>query len=277
MPIRTDILGFTQHVTHEITPRWVLAYAASLGFDGAYLDDAQPGGLVVPPTFCVCPEWALVGSEERAARLGVTADERRRNVHAAQHSVFHAPMRAGMRLTTTSVIAYARATRAGALVVTRLESRDAASGAAIVTSWSTAIMRDVAFAGPMEAPVPSDMPAPPRAVAPGGAGVVVPTTRGLPHVYSEAARIWNPIHTERAVALAAGLDDIIVHGTINWALAAKALGEVRDLRRLSARFRAPVFPGDAFTVLGEGAGFVAKTREGALALENGLAEYALNG
>ena len=36
-----------------------------------------------------------------------------------------------------------------------------------------------------------------------------------PHVYTECADIWNPIHTERKVALAAGLPDIILHGSAN--------------------------------------------------------------
>lgn len=275
MPIRTDIIGFTQQVTHEITPRWVLAYAASLGFDGLFLDDAQPDGPLVPPTFCVCPEWALVGSEERVARLGITPAERRRNVHAAQDSVFHAPFRAGMRLTTTSTLAYARVTRAGALVVTRLDSRDADTGQAIVTSWSSAIMRDVDFAGQMQSAPPPEMPPSPPATAPSGPGVTIPTARSLPHLYSEAARIWNPIHTERAVALAAGLPDIIIHGTITWALAGKALGDVMRLRRLSARFRAPVIPGESFTVQsGPGPAFTATTQSGTIALSDGWAEMA---
>jgi acyl dehydratase len=272
MPVRTDIIGFTQAVTHDITPRWVLAYAASLGFDGAFLDDARPGGPLIPPTFCVCPEWALVGSEERVARLGITPDERCRNVHAAQDSIFHAPFRAGMRLTTTSRIAFARATSAGALVVTKLESRDADAGTPVVTSWSTAIMRNVAFAGPMEAAPPADMPATPPSAATGPA-LTIPTARTLPHLYSEAARIWNPIHTERAVALAAGLPDIIIHGTITWALAAKALGDMTKLRRLSARFRAPIIPGERFTVLGAGPAFTAMTQNGAIALSDGIAVF----
>jgi acyl dehydratase len=273
MPIRTDIIGFTQQITQEITPRWVLAYAASLGFDGPFLDDAVPGGPLIPPTFCVCPEWALVGSEERVARLGITPDERRRNVHAVQDSTFHAPFRAGMRLTTTSTLAYARATSAGALIATKLESRDADTGAAIVTSWSTAIMRGVAFAGPMEMAPPAEVPAAPPSGATGQAALI-PTARSLPHLYSEAARIWNPIHTERAVALAAGLEDIIIHGTITWALAGKALGDVMKLRRLSARFRAPVIPGESFTVQGAGPAFTALTQTGAVALADGWALFA---
>lgn len=75
--------------------------------------------------------------------------------------------------------------------------------------------------------------------------------RELPHVYTECARIWNPIHTERRVALAAGLPDIILHGTATWALACRELvareldGDPRPLRRLAGSFRALVIPGAA--------------------------------
>jgi acyl dehydratase len=76
----------------------------------------------------------------------------------------------------------------------------------------------------------------------------------MPHVYTECASIWNPIHTERAVALAAGLPDIILHGTATWALAGREILRVyggddpRRLRRLCGRFRAMVLPGTEITV-----------------------------
>ena len=76
----------------------------------------------------------------------------------------------------------------------------------------------------------------------------------MPHVYSECARIWNPIHTERAVARAAGLPDVILHGTATWALAAREIvaryagGDPTRLRRLFGRFRAMVFPGTSIAL-----------------------------
>ena len=42
------------------------------------------------------------------------------------------------------------------------------------------------------------------------------------HVYTECARIWNPIHTDVAYARAAGLPDIILHGTATLALSVSA-------------------------------------------------------
>lgn len=277
MPVRADILGWEQQVTHEVSTRWALAYNAALGLtDARHLDDARPGGPAIPGPFCVCLEWALVGADQRAARCGLTPEERLRNVHAAQDSHFHQPIRAGMRVTTTSRIAHVRATSAGALLLTRLDSREAETGDLLVTSWSTAILRGVAFDGPVAGAPPEDAPMAPDEVAPAALPsqpIVVPTWRGLPHAYTECARIWNPIHTERRAALAAGLPDIILHGTVTWALAGLALAGGAPMRRLAARFRAPVIPGDSFTVHHDGESrFAAVAEGGAVALAGGLVE-----
>jgi acyl dehydratase len=270
MPIRADIIGFEQQVTRQVSWRWALAYAASLGF--GELDDG-----LVPGPFCVCLEWEPVGSDARAERCGLNASERLRNVHVSQDSTFHRPIRPGMRVTTTSRIVYGRQTSAGAFLLTRLENREAESGDLLVTSWSGAMLRGVPFDGPLDARMPADAPSLPEGVTPSPDAVTIPTARSLPHIYSECARIWNPIHTERAVALAAGLPDIILHGTITWALAgAAAVGGVGRLRRLSAQFRAPVIPGEAFTLHRQaapgGVQFAALTEGGATALARGWAE-----
>src|SRR5262245_63914545 len=44
----------------------------------------------------------------------------------------------------------------------------------------------------------------------------------LGHVYTECARIWNPIHTDLAVVRAAGLSGPILHGTATLALPHRA-------------------------------------------------------
>ena len=69
---------------------------------------------------------------------------------------------------------------------------------------------------------------------------------GAAHVYTECARIFNPIHTDRAVAIAAGLPDIILHGTATMALAVSRLvnehldGDPARVKRLGGRFAAMV-------------------------------------
>jgi acyl dehydratase len=74
----------------------------------------------------------------------------------------------------------------------------------------------------------------------------VPIAPTLAHVYTECARIWNPIHTDRAVALAAGLPDIILHGTATLALAITEVlrrqprGAATRVRSVACRFGAMV-------------------------------------
>jgi acyl dehydratase len=67
------------------------------------------------------------------------------------------------------------------------------------------------------------------------------------HTYTECARIWNPIHTDREVAVSAGhsqLPDIILHGTANLAHGVtpvvdnRADGRPELVRRVSGRFAA---------------------------------------
>ena len=106
--------------------------------------------------------------------------------------------------------------------------------------------------------------------------------REMPHVYTECASIWNPIHTERTVALAAGLPDIILHGTATWALAGREVlrlyagGDPRRLRRLHGRFRGMVFPGTEIRIehRRDAAGavhFVVLNHRGGPAIDQGFA------
>src|SRR5262249_46266642 len=108
---------------------------------------------------------------------------------------------------------------------------------------------------------------------------------GAAHVYTECARIWNPIHTDRAVALAAGLPDIILHGTATLAFAVSAVlrdrlgGEPMRVRRIAARFGAMVaMPSElALSIESEGngaIGFSVRTPEGAAAIRDGMIAFA---
>jgi acyl dehydratase len=286
MPVRSDAVGHRTEAVVDVDARWLLAYAAGLGFDpDLCLDDARDGGVVVPPTFCSGLEWVLAGDPARAEILGLTQQERIRGVHAAQDTTFHRPFRAGSKVRVTSEIRYMRRTRAGTMILARIDTADAASGMLLTETWMTSIIRavdcDAAEAG-CAPPHLDTRPPPPDASA---ARAEVRTDRGLPHIYSECARIWNPIHTERAVALAAGLPDIILHGSATWALAgrevvrARAGGDVRRLRRLAGRFRAPVMAGGLVAVLHTQAqdgsvAFTVETDGGGLAMIDGLVDLA---
>jgi MaoC like domain len=73
------------------------------------------------------------------------------------------------------------------------------------------------------------------------------------HVYSECARIWNPIHTDVVAARRAGLPSPILHGTATLArsvgIAAQLAGvPLASIRRVVGSFRAPVALGSSFDV-----------------------------
>lgn len=268
----------------EMSPRAMLAYAAGLGLsDECYLDDARPGGAAMFPVMCASVEWPLADGGRLAELLGVShADYRAVSVHAAQDTRFHRAPRMGETLLTRGRLLALRQTRAGVLASCGYETLGA-DGAAVFDSVSRAMLRGWEIDG---APEAGEAPAEPGAPPPGeGAAVeAIATARELPHVYSEAARIWNPIHTERRVALAAGLPDIILHGTASWALAldrvirAHAGGDPGRVRRSACRFSGMAIPGETLELrhaAGGGAvGFELRGASGGVVLSGGLAEIA---
>ncbi|WP_417515507.1 MaoC/PaaZ C-terminal domain-containing protein [Minwuia sp.] len=242
-------------IVTELTPRRMLAFAAGLELgDDCYLDDARPGGVAMMPAMCAAIEWPLADGNRLSELMGITlAQYRSVGVHAEQDSLYHRPPRMGETLTTTGWLETLRQTRAGVLMTCRYDTVDA-DGAAVFTSYNSGMLRgwelDCAEAGSSDrqdlgkaVPVGGDMQADDVTIA-----------RHLPHIYSEGGPIWNPIHTERRVALAANLPDIILHGSATWALAmdrvirARCGGDPDRLKRFACRFSGMVIPGETITV-----------------------------
>ena len=256
MAIRSAGVGIaTKPHVCEVTPRWILAYAAGIGdCNPRCLDDAAETGLVAHPAFCVALEWPAVLALRQHPQFVITQEDFLRAVHAEQDSIFHRPIRPGDRLSTVAALVQVRAIKPGAFVLTKLETVDETTGEPVVTSYSSTIYRGVPVDGAdaqieSAPPLPiqhNDLPMPQQ--------VAIPIAREAPHVYTECAQIWNPVHTERRVALEAGLPDIILHGTATWAMAASRLvnccadGDPTRLRRLTGRFAAMVVPGTTVTL-----------------------------
>jgi acyl dehydratase len=245
-----DIVGLTagpQKV--EIDARWLMAYAASLGEDDSrYYDTTTLAGPWAHPLFAVCYEWPLaLALRERA--IGSAAS--RFGVHATHALTIHRPPRAGDRLSITARVVAVQRQRAGTLVVLRFDTVDEV-GAPVTTTEHGSVYRGVeADASVTGAPRP--------AVPDAGAArwdTPVSVGAGAAHVYTEGARIWNPIHTDRAVALAAGLPGIILHGTATLALAVSRVvradlgGDATRVRGIRARFSGMVGLPSTFVVRG---------------------------
>jgi acyl dehydratase len=288
MPLSSATVGTSaEPVVHEIDARWMMAYAAGLGDTlPCYLDTLRLEGIVAHPLFPVCFEWpALLAMRGHTANSLLTADEGLRSVHATHDLVIHRTARPGDRLTTRATIVGVEQRKPGAYQVTRLDTVDA-NGAPVCTTWQGGLYRGVAVAGPdrpaTDAPTP---PGPVDASTSARAEVTVPISALAAHVYTECARIWNPIHTDTAVAARAGLPGLILHGTATLALAVsqivriEANNEPEWVRRVAGRFNAMVLMPSQITVHvlsrevtpeGDVIRFDVRNAEGAPAVGDGL-------
>lgn len=220
-------------IEHVIDARWLMAYSAALGeTDARYFETGGPSGPAAHPLFAVGYEWPLaVALRERVIGDAIAPF----SVHATHDLVIHRPPRAGDRLSTTAHVVDVRPVKAGSLVVVRLDTVDGA-GAPVTTTHYGSIYRGVACDG-ASAPAPT----------PTWSGAIrweerVEISGQLAHVYTECARIWNPIHTDVAVARAAGLPGLILHGTATLALAVSRVvnhdlgGDPARVNGLAVRF-----------------------------------------
>ncbi len=223
-----------------------MAYAASLGDTLPQYFDTAGQDVVAHPLFTVCPEWpVLVSGRSNSQQAGVSPAEVRASVHATHDVVIHRLVRPGDVLTTSLTTTGVVNIRPGAKATSRLETIDA-DGKPVASTVQDGIYLGFEATGP-DAPDPD--PRPPiagtdRRGEPDELRIALPA--GAAHTYTECARIWNPIHTDRAIALAAGLPDIILHGTANLAYGVSAVVARRAdqrpelVRRLSCRFAAMV-------------------------------------
>jgi acyl dehydratase len=245
-------------IAHAIDARWLMAYAAALDErDPRYFDTLAPPGPLAHPLFAVCYEWPAAVAIRDAT---IPAELQPRSVHATHHLVIHRSPRAGDRVQTVARVTDVRARRSGTLIVTRLVTTDAA-GAPLTTTDYGSVYRGVSMTGVSQPEASRAQAAPSeRASGPVGAAtgwqelVAVPATLAL--VYTECARIYNPIHTDVAVARAAGLPAPILHGTatlalaISRALAHGGLGDPSAVAEVSARFTGMVAMPSTLTVRG---------------------------
>jgi len=262
----------------SLDARWVMAYSASLGLDDSrYYDTLAADGPVAHPLFSVCYEWpaavALRGKTVREAwaLLGV---------HATHHVVIHRHPRADDRLLTRAQIIEVRPSRAGTLVVARFATVDR-NGRPVTTTDYGSVYRGISTQAEVRAPVDPL----PRAERPGADvprwTATIPVAARAAHVYSECARIWNPIHTDIAVARMAGLAAPILHGSATLALAVSQVvqhdlgGDAARVAEIAARFTGMVPMPSSFVVRGRGrAGaviaFDAVDAQGDLVLADGV-------
>ena len=216
--------------------RWIMAYSAGIGeTDARCYDTTQGEALPVHPVFPVCYEWQPLQPVRDLAELKPVSP---RLVHAQHDIAIHRPLRAGETVRTSARLIAALARAPGAFLVLRCETRDA-RGDKVVTSDYGYLYRGVALEGADARVAEVADPSPFDGTLEPLGDIAVPATAA--HVYTECARIFNPIHTDIAYARAAGLPGIILHGTATLALSVSRALRAHDIdwrrvRGVSCRF-----------------------------------------
>jgi acyl dehydratase len=236
--------------TVHVDKRWLMAYNAALGEVSA----------APHPLFPVCYEWDAT----RALRLSTGLQELNAQLVHAQHDLrLHRPVREETLVTRSRVVAVAQR-RPGAFVTIRL-SAESGSGEPVSTSDYGMLYRGVRLEGGERALVELDDP--PKAGAKLEPAGEVPIAATAGHVYTECARIWNPIHTDPEYARDAGLPGIILHGTATLAFSVSAVlrkFNLRDPKRIRCRFAGMVLMPNALEVRAsrQGDAIAFETRDG---------------
>jgi acyl dehydratase len=252
MPISSEIVGrIGEPVTQTIDSRWTMAYAACLGdLAPRYLDTRVRPDVLAHPLFPVCYEWPLF-LDPRCMPNDLPGEERVRGVHFTHDLTLHRPIRAGSELTTQATLVKVEARRAGAYQLARLDTVDS-DGEMVSTTWYGMLLRGVEVEGgdrAMDDAGPAMEAVPGLDIELGNENFKefsIPIAANAALVYTECARIWNPIHTDEAVAEGAGLPEPILHGTATLALAVSRVveecfgGDAERVVRIAGRFGAMV-------------------------------------
>ena len=202
----------------------------------------------------------MLAVRDLAAAAGVPLDELRRGVHATHDLHLHRPIRPGDVLSTVGPGGGVEARPPGAYVLMRLDSTDAGrrAGGDHLAGQPLPRHRGGRRRG-RSTEARACRPSPGAEGDPGSrrrgwTETPVPLDAGAAHVYTECARIWNPIHTDPVAAQRAGLPAIILHGTATHALAVSEVvaryagGDPTRVRRIGGRFGGMVLLPSTVTV-----------------------------
>jgi len=245
VPIPASLIDqSTEPIEHEIDTRWTMAYSAGIGdASSTYFDTRSSAGVVAHPLFSVCLEWpAVLAARQLAPLETLTRDELLRGVHATHDLTVHRLVEPGDLLRTTATVVGLEPRGPGAYEVLRLDT-STVDGELVATTFMGSLFLGVDIEGSPRSAQPP--PGPPIEEFESFVAVErhVPSNAG--HVYTECARIFNPIHTDAAAAEAAGLPGIILHGTATLAMAITEVVKVHGadpalVRRVQCRFAAMV-------------------------------------
>lgn len=250
MGVNRDAAGFTSSTatrSWNSTDSVVYALGIGCGIDELSFSTDDTRGLDqrAVPTMAVV---LAVPGPEIAAAMGDY--DRRKLVHGSQTTVVHSAIPAAGSVEYSSTILGVYDKGSGAAVETEIRAVDPSTGEPVFTNRSVAFIRgDGGWGGDRG-------PSQPEATPPDRKPDHVVTQ----HVADNQALIYrlsgdrNPLHSDPGFARAAGFDRPILHGLCTYGMVGRALlaevcgGDADAFGELSARFVAPVFPGDDLAI-----------------------------
>lgn len=276
-----DTPGLVRTAEYDVDDRWLRAFAASVGDTRPELFDLdRSGGVLAHPVFPVCIEWPLV--EFGAPGIELTVDTLRLGLHVSHRTRLHAPLQPGQRVRTEAELYLAEA-RSNAVHIATEFRTFSSDGKPIVTTHLHMLYRGVRLEGTKTPPSGPWDPSPStEAELIRIATFDVDATNAV--VYSECAKIWNPIHTDIRIARAAGLPNTVLHGTEVLARAVSAVTRAdvfplgMTITGIDCRFTSPVFPGmtlavNAGRVSGNSIAFDVQGADGTSPISGGLITF----
>ena len=212
--------------------------------------DMEPQAL---PTMAVI---LAVPGPEIASAMGDY--DRRMLVHGSQETIIHSTIPAAGAILYKTTITGIYDKGSGAAVATETVAVDADGGAQMFTNRSVAFIRGEGGWGGERGPSVVKLMIPDRAA---DHIVDYPLADNQAYLYRLSGD-RNPLHSDPKFAKAAGFDRPILHGLCTYGYVGRALlqhachGDVTLFREMSARFVAPMYPGELLTVamwnVGEG-------------------------
>lgn len=224
----------------EYTWKDAILYALGVGAGFAELDYCYEKKLKVIPSFSIAMIFDLLFQAAIASGVNLAGI-----LHGEQELIFHHPIPPEGTLITTGRIAdyFDKGQDKGALITVESDT-GTADGTRLFTSIVTLFARlDGGFGG-------KDRPKAPVAFPDRAADVVVEArpSPDQPLLYRLSGDLFH-LHADPEFARLAGFDKPIMHGlcTFGFAcralIAALALGEPEQVRRLACRFTKPLYPG----------------------------------
>jgi len=225
----------------NVTKRHTMAYAACLNdLLPIYFDDVTHPKLEIHPLFPVCCEWPALLDFFHENNLPM-----HRMVHATHDLHIYQALSLGQSYFTTAEVISLEQRKPGVYLTWKLKTVDA-DGTLVSETWQGNL-----FLGAKSedcSAFPQIAPSTPKFSSPlvGTQVASLEISGGFAHTYTECARIWNPIHTEKSAALLGNMAEPLLHGTATLALAVSEIvkstlnSDPEKIRRIGCRFSRPV-------------------------------------